>query len=103
MNWWIAILSFSTGCLICKPMFSYLFNAVSGNADEFDKGFKKEFPGDSAYYTGLGGRQKMKHFPDEAVEDFAGASFVVLILPVIPASFLAVGFYFLYDWLWSLV
>jgi hypothetical protein len=91
-------------CFICKPLFVYLWNAVSGNAEDLDKGFKKEFPGESAYKEGFTLKgDEMKHQPQNVVEDSGVAMFVVLILPLIPASFLAVGIYFLLNWLIGLV
>ena len=43
----------------------------------------------------------MKHQPQNVLEDSGAAIFAVLILPLIPASFLAVGIYFLLNCLIS--
>ncbi|WP_218398575.1 hypothetical protein [Alteromonas lipotrueae] len=95
MNWFLIIVSLCAGCLICKPLFVYLFKAVSGNAAELDKGFNSVYPSDSAYKKGptLKG-DEMRHEPESVVESAGMAMFVVLLLPLIPSTFLAIGIYF---------
>ncbi|WP_343862701.1 hypothetical protein [Aliiglaciecola litoralis] len=92
MNIYVAVFSFLVGCLACLPLFKYLLSAVSGNAGEFTEGYKR-----------VKGRHPVEdavsnYRNDSVVDSFTTASFVVLILPCIPASFLAIPIYFLIIW-----
>ena len=92
MNIYIAVLSFIIGCLVCLPLFRYLLSAVTGNASEFAVGYKKVKGRDPV-------EDAVSHYRnDSTVNSFTTASIVVLILPCIPASFLAVPLYFLIEW-----
>ncbi|WP_445427378.1 hypothetical protein [Alishewanella sp. HL-SH05] len=92
MNIYIAVFSFIIGCLVCLPLFKYLLSAVTVNASEFAAGYKKVKGRDPI-------EDAVSHYRnDSTVNSFTTASLVVLILPCIPASFLAVPLYFLIEW-----
>ena len=93
MNIKIAIISFTLGCSVCWPLFRYFFRVVSSNEKEYRKGFRQihnQEP-EEAMLSGRG-------LKDDNVEYFVYASVAVFLIPCIPASFLAVGFYFLISW-----
>ncbi len=94
MNYSILFASLLIGCLICLPLFRYLFNAVFQNAPEFDKGYSKVKNRDATedFFTAHGSR-------DTTVNSFAFYNLIVLLLPLIPACFAAVPIYFLIEWM----
>ncbi|MDU0352847.1 hypothetical protein RS130_01945 [Paraglaciecola aquimarina] len=96
MNFWLALISILVGCAICSPLFKYMFKAISSNAPEFDAGYKKVVKRDATedFVSGYGSR-------DTTVNQFAAANFVVLLIPFIPACFIAVPIYCLLNWLYQ--
>ena len=96
MNYWILFISVLIGCAICAPLFRYLFNAVSENAPEFDKGYNKVVNRDATddFLYGNGSR-------DATVNSFAFYNLIVLLLPFIPVSFIAIPTYFIIEWLYQ--
>jgi hypothetical protein len=91
MNSWYLLISFLIGCLVCLPLFKYVFQAAFNNAPEFDAGHKKE-EGRSAANEFINGS-------GETVNSFVFANIVMLLLPLIPTSFVALPIYFLLVWL----
>jgi hypothetical protein len=94
MNYWILLASVLIGCLVCLPLFKYLFKAVVQNAPEFDEGYSKVKHRDATedFITAHGSR-------DTTVNSFAFYNLIVLLLPLIPACFVAVPVYFIIEWL----
>ena len=82
------------GCFVCYPLFKYMYNAVFKNAPEFDKGYSKVIKRDATddFISAQGSR-------DSTVNTFVFANVVVLILPLIPACFVAVPVYLILNWL----
>ena len=92
MNTYVAVFSFFVGCLVCLPLFKYLLSAVSSNSTEFLEGCKKLKNRDPI-------EDEVPYLGNYSAEDsFTTANFVVLLLPCIPATLLAVPLYFLILW-----
>jgi hypothetical protein len=96
MNVWLIFVSVLLGCLVCLPLFRYMLKAISSNAPEFGAGYKKVEKRDATedFLFASGSR-------DTTVNQFAWANFIVLLIPFIPASFVAVPIYFLLNWLYQ--
>ncbi len=71
-----------------------MFNDVFNNAPEFDKGYSKVLNRDATedFVRATGSR-------DNTVNSFVFANLIVLLLPLIPASFVAVPVYFFTVWI----
>ena len=106
MNYWILIASVLIGCVICLPFFKYMYKVVKQNSPEFAKGYNNEFKRDfkeDLYGTGGILFRKGYHLQSETMETFLYANLVVLLLPLIPAGFIAVPLYFLIRWLFQMI
>ncbi len=110
MNYWILIVSVLIGCAIYWPFFKYMYRVVKQNKLEFAKGYKQEFKSDfKEYFTGPEEITRETLYPkgsalrDETMHTFFYANLVVLLLPLIPAGFIAVPLYFLINWLFQMI
>lgn len=94
VNIWIISSSILIGCVICYPLFKYMYKAVFSNAPEFDGGYKKVLKRDATedFVRTHGSR-------DSTVNSFVFANVFVLLLPLIPSCFIAVPVYFFITWL----
>ena len=97
MNYLFLGVSVLIGCVICWPLFRFMYKAVTQNAPEFDQGYSKVVKRDATedFFNAHGSR-------DSTVNSFVFANIIVLLLPLIPACFVAVPFYFLIRWLYQL-
>ena len=73
-----------------------MYKAVFQNAPDFDQGYKEVKGSDATedFITASGSS-------DTAVNSFVFYNFIVLLLPFIPACFIAVPIYFLLEWLYQ--
>ncbi len=93
VNNWLIFSSILIGCGVCYPLFKYMYNAVFSNAPDFDGGYKKVVKRDATddFIRAHGSR-------DSTVNSFVFANVFVLLLPLIPACFVAVPIYFALSW-----
>ncbi len=93
MNHWIIYSSILIGCCVCYPLFKYMYKAVFSNAPDFDNGYKKVVKRDATEDFIIAGGTR-----DHTVNSFVFANIFVLLLPLIPACFVAVPVYFIITW-----
>jgi hypothetical protein len=101
MNYWIALVSVLIGCLLCSPIFLYVYNVTIKNRTDFQSGYRKEFNSDATedFVNDKLGDYNLMGSNDDTVNRFAYANAVVLLLPFIPSLILAVPVYLLIEWL----
>mgnify|MGYP001144769942 CR=1 FL=1 len=94
MDYRVMFVSFLIGFVTCFPLIKYLFKAVLVTDSEFEREYEKETDNNmiNDFLFSYG-------FNETTVNTYAKAIIVVILLPIIPISFVAVPVYFLIQWL----
>lgn len=96
MDYRVMFVSLLVGFIVCFPIIKYLIKAVLVTDSEFEKEYEKETGNNmiNDFLFSYG-------FNETTVNAYAKAIIVVILLPIIPISFIAVPVYFLILWLFK--
>jgi hypothetical protein len=94
MDYRVMLVSFLVGFVTCIPIIKYLFKAVWVTDSEFEKEYEKETGNNmiNDFLFSYG-------FNETTINAYAKAIIVVILLPIIPITFVALPVYFLIQWL----